>query len=142
MEPPGVLIALPGDQGHLKIHQNIDGSPLVGVNKVTSIGADKDVLAQFQPVNGACYQSDMSRCDLNQGWIPSAQRMALQIPLHPDRMSGDDWQALRGVGPRLAEVIERNRQENGDFGRFESLERVKGVGPKRILQWNEFFKSF
>ncbi len=72
-------------------------------------------------------------------WIPSEKRMALFIPLHPDHMSRGDWEALPGIGPKLAERIEANRQINGDFGCLENLERVKGVGEKRIQQLKKYF---
>lgn len=142
LDPPGVLVALPGERGFPEIHQIIDETVPTAVNEVTKMCSPSGKATQFQAVNGAWYQPDVSRCDVNLRWIPAAQRMALQIPLHPDRMSGDDWQALRGVGPRLAEAIEENRQTYGGFERLEVLERVKGVGPKRISEWRKFFKNF
>lgn len=74
-------------------------------------------------------------------WMPASQRMALGIPLHPDRMSCEDWEALHGIGPRLAQTIEEDRQRNGDFGSLERLQRVKGIGPKRLVAWKKFFQS-
>lgn len=74
-------------------------------------------------------------------WMPAAQRMALGIPLHPDRMSGEDWEALQGIGPRLAQTIEEDRQRNGDFGSLERLERVKGIGRKRLAAWEKYFRG-
>jgi competence protein ComEA len=72
--------------------------------------------------------------------MPASQRMALGIPLHPDRMSGEDWEALAGIGPRMALAIEEDRQRNGDFGSLARLQRVKGVGPKRLAGWEQFFQ--
>jgi competence protein ComEA len=77
--------------------------------------------------------------EIKRFWIPSEQRMALFIPLHPDRMSRRDWEALPGIGPGLAERIEKNRQKNGDFGCLESLERIKGIGEKRIQKLKKYF---
>ena len=74
-------------------------------------------------------------------WMPAEHRIALQIPLHPDRMSREDWIALPGIGEVLAERIELSRQKNGDFGCLEALQRVSGIGPKRIAAWNGFFES-
>ncbi|RLB62818.1 MAG: hypothetical protein DRH08_11920 [Deltaproteobacteria bacterium] len=76
---------------------------------------------------------------LQRGWMSASHRMALAIPLHPDRMSRRDWKALPGIGDSLAERIENNRQKNGDFGCLEALTRVKGIGEKRINRWKEFF---
>lgn len=72
-------------------------------------------------------------------WLPAEQRMALGVALHPERMSLEDWQALPGIGPRLAERIEVDRQKNGDFGDFDTLIRVPGVGRKSLERWRKYF---
>ena len=77
--------------------------------------------------------------EIKRFWIPSEQRIALFISLHPDHMSRRDWEALPGIGPRLAEKIEENRQKNGDFGCLESLKRIKGIGGKRIQELKKYF---
>lgn len=79
--------------------------------------------------------------NLTRIWMTAGQRVALGLPLHPDCMTREDWEFLPGVGPRLAEAIQRDRQQNGDFGSLEALSRVKGVGPKRIEEWREFFED-
>ena len=76
---------------------------------------------------------------VHHGWIAASQRIALGIPLHPDRMTRADWIALPGIGEVLAERIELNRQKYGDFVSFEALERVKGIGKKRVSNWRDFF---
>jgi len=76
---------------------------------------------------------------ISMGWMPAGQRVALGVPLHPDRMTEADWQVLRGVGPALAQRIEMNRQKYGDFGTLTQLQRVKGIGAKRIRRWRKFF---
>ncbi len=78
--------------------------------------------------------------ELKRFWIPASQRMALGIPLHPDRMSLEDWEALPGIGPNLAQRIEDDRQQNGDFGSLEALKRVRGIGPWRIKAWRKIFR--
>lgn len=75
----------------------------------------------------------------SRSWMPAGQRIALGIPLHPDRMSREDWEALPGIGPALAERILLDRQQNGDFHSLSALRRVRGVGPARIKAWEEFF---
>jgi competence protein ComEA len=74
-----------------------------------------------------------------QSWMPARQRLALGIPLHPDRMSRDDWQTLPGIGEKLAAQIELDRQKYGDFGSFEALDRVKGIGPAKLKALRPFF---
>lgn len=65
--------------------------------------------------------------------------MAMGISLNPDRMSRADWTALPGVGPTLAERIENERQKNGEFGSLDALNRVLGIGKKRLDLWRKFF---
>lgn len=77
--------------------------------------------------------------EIEQGWMPARQRLALGILLHPDRMSRQDWIALPGIGEKLALQIEQDRQYFGDFGRFEALERVKGIGPGKLKKLRPFF---
>lgn len=72
-------------------------------------------------------------------WMKAAKRMALGIPLHPDRMTEEDWQALPGIGGKLASRIEQFRQDNGGFGSFVSLKQVKGIGVKRLESWRKYF---
>lgn len=79
------------------------------------------------------------RLGIRRSMMTAAQRMALGVALHPDRMSRDDWMDLPGIGPALADRIETNRQNNGEFGSLEALVRVKGIGPAKIKAWKEFF---
>ncbi|ALC17525.1 ComEA-related DNA-binding/uptake protein [Desulfuromonas soudanensis] len=77
--------------------------------------------------------------EIKRDWMSSGQRIALSIPLHPDRMTAEDWQVLPGVGPRLAEKICADRQLNGDFIVLEGVRRVSGVGAAKIAAWRKFF---
>lgn len=77
--------------------------------------------------------------DLRRSWMSAAARITLGVPLHPDRMGLQDWPALPGIGPKLAERIEVYRQKNGDFGALQALQEVSGIGPKRIKAWKPFF---
>jgi competence protein ComEA len=74
-------------------------------------------------------------------WMPAGQRITLGIALHPDRMSLQDWEDLPGIGPRTAEIIEKDRQINGDFHTLQGVERVPGIGPGRIRKWKKFFQQ-
>jgi competence protein ComEA len=77
--------------------------------------------------------------DLLRKFMPAAQRMTLGIPLHPDSMNFSDWQALPGIGPKLAERIMDERQKNGAFGSLQALQRVRGIGPGTIRRIQKFF---
>ncbi len=73
--------------------------------------------------------------------MPASHRVSMGIPLHPDRMSLDDWQFLPGIGEALASRIELNRQKYGDFVSLEGLARVQGIGLKSIEKWQVFFSD-
>lgn len=115
-----IKMAIPPGAVYHSVGEIEDGRPLPGLTVTACINADKTLAVSL-------------------GWMPARQRMALGIPLHPDRMGLSDWQALPGIGPKLAFAIEKNRQENGEFGSLEALERVRGVGPKRIEAWRRYF---
>ena len=72
-------------------------------------------------------------------WMSASSRITLSVPLGPDKMSEQDWSALPGIGEKLAKRIELDRQKNGDFGDLKTLQRVPGVGPKRLTSWQEYF---
>lgn len=78
---------------------------------------------------------------VEKGWMNAGKRIALSIPLHPDRMTRDDWPVLPGIGEKLAARIEQDRQKNGDFGSFDKLVRVKGIGKKRLDSWRRYFSD-
>jgi competence protein ComEA len=129
------------------VYQFYDGSTLSDVMKLTGpLPAD---LLTTVPVLPRLLQKGESleivkkdqRIEiLRQGWMRASHRVAMAIPLHPDRMSRTDWTVLPGVGDALAERIEINRQNNGDFKVFDALIRVKGIGEKRIESWRAFFE--
>ncbi|MBE0500179.1 MAG: hypothetical protein IBX47_01965 [Desulfuromonadales bacterium] len=72
-------------------------------------------------------------------WMTASQRVVLDIPLHPDRMTLTDWEFLPGVGAKTAAIIDGNRQKFGEFGSLEGLRRIKGVGSSKIEAWRNFF---
>ncbi len=45
---------------------------------------------------------------------------------------------LPGVGPALAERIERDRADNGPFVSVDDLARVRGIGPRTVLAIRPF----
>jgi competence protein ComEA len=67
------------------------------------------------------------------------ERMTLGIPLDPNRMDRDDWDALPGIGPRLAERIINDRQINGDFKTIDDLLRVSGIGEGKLGKIKSLF---
>jgi competence protein ComEA len=76
---------------------------------------------------------------LSRFFVHAGQRITLGIPLRVDTMKTNDWQALPGIGPCLAERIVKNRQKNGEFADLEDLQRVRGIGPATIRRLKMFF---
>lgn len=129
------------------LHQLSDASSWLSVIELTEAGAVREWLSlelcSRPPQPGECLSlgpSEGGKLVLVRDWLPAEQRMALGVALHPERMSLEDWQALPGIGPRLAERIETDRQKNGDFGDFDALLRVKGVGRKSLERWRKYFE--
>lgn len=79
--------------------------------------------------------------EIKRYWMPAGMRMTLAVPLHPDRMDEDDWEALPGIGKELARRIEEDRQINGDFGFLRALARVRGIGDGLISRLEPFFEE-
>lgn len=130
------------------VYQFNDGFTLRDVMKLT-VGWEETRMAPSpilsRPLNDGeslrIVKKDRQIKLLHRGWLPAGQRMALGVPLHPDRMSLADWIALPGIGPQLAQRIENDRQKNGDFGGLNTLSRVPGIGRKRLNQWRGFFEN-
>ena len=128
------------------MYQLNDGLSLFDVIKLTVFPANDFSLPADVPlgpaIDGAHYivGKKQQKIEIVQrGWMSASQRIVLGIPLHPDRMSSSDWLALPGIGLKLADRIDRDRQKNGDFGSLAALNRVKGIGQKSIENWRIFF---
>lgn len=127
-------------------HQIYDGETLLSVIELTGLAPTPELarkIAQSTPlISGEQLDIIITEgqvVEIKRNWMSSGQRIALSIPLHPDRMTAEDWQVLPGVGPRLAEKILTDRQFNGDFLVFGAVRRVSGVGAARIEAWRKFF---
>ncbi|TYO95671.1 competence protein ComEA [Geothermobacter ehrlichii] len=129
------------------VHQFSDACRAKTVIELTAATADRRLLAEVLASRPLVSGEHIEIIDVDGGgkrlvvrrWMSAARRIALGVPLHPDRMTFDDWQDLPGIGPTLAARIERNRQINGDFGSLSALKRVRGVGEQTIIAWKEFF---
>ena len=142
-----VYVELIGDGLVSGVHQFNDGLTPRDVIKLTdplladNLAIDSDWLQPMR--SGESFSLLIKKGQkitlLQRSWMSASHRMALAIPLHPDRMSRRDWKALPGIGDSLAERIENNRQKNGDFGSFPELQRIKGVGVRKMAVWREFF---
>ena len=145
--PAGVRILLGEGFPNPGVHQFSDGITIGSVMELTGLagahsGAVPNADASGELIDGMALAIGAGaglHGEIERGWMPARQRMALGIPLHPDRMSREDWVTLPGIGEKLAAEIEQDRQNYGDFGRFEALERVKGIGPAKLERLRPFF---
>ena len=69
---------------------------------------------------------------------PRKKKAVVRFPLHINVATADELCALKGVGPKLAEKIIAFREVHGPFTGGASLQKVPGIGKKKlegILQW-------
>ncbi len=128
------------------IHQFIDETGLCSVIQVTHGSSDYSrclkVFADYPLTSGeyiSIQTEGVEIIDINRKWMAAHRRMVLDVLLQPQTMTSDDWQALPGIGPKLAAAIELDRQKNGEFCSLADLERVPGIGPGRLAAWKKFF---
>ncbi len=141
-----IRVLLEGGFFERGVHQFSDGTSLLSAIKMTASGRSELNLpghvSDGPLLDGerlTFVVNEFEIVDVLRGWMPASQRMALGVKLHPDRMTRCDWESLPGIGPRLAERIEENRQIIGDFSSLDALKRVPGIGNKSIERWRPFF---
>ena len=66
--------------------------------------------------------------------LASDERLALGLPVDPNRASARDLAFVPGLSRRLAAEVVADRERNGPFPDVESLLRVRGIGPKKLAQ--------
>jgi competence protein ComEA len=62
------------------------------------------------------------------------ERLVLGLPLDPNRAEERVLAFVPGLSRRLASEIVRDRELEGPFRSVEELERVRGIGPKRLAR--------
>ncbi|MGE4543643.1 MAG: ComEA family DNA-binding protein [Pedobacter sp.] len=144
--PEHVTIYLGSGFKNKGYHQIIDGMLIEDVIHMAGFQVPPNLgksLAEKGPLRSGegleISSRDLEVIEVERFFVPAAQRITLGIPLHPDTMKANDWQALPGIGPRLAERIVVDRQKNGEFGSLKALTRVKGIGNGTIKRLKEFF---
>ena len=71
---------------------------------------------------------------LRAGRVPVAATAAVwpDMRLDVNTAPATEFNALPGIGPRLAERLAADREANGPFESVEDLARVRGIGPKLV----------
>lgn len=130
------------------VHQFIDGTTLESVIEMALpkkiISGSLSGLPSIPLRSGefiSVVVEDPEIIEVKRGWMKASRRMVLGIPLQLKTMNANDWQALPGIGPKLAARIEADRQKNGEFASYSELMRVSGIGPRRLATWKKYFLS-
>lgn len=77
---------------------------------------------------------------IKQSVIKASQCLTLEIPLDLNQMTEAEFEMLPGIGPVLAHRIVTMRQTYGDFGSFNALLQVEGIGEKKLIKLSHYFK--
>ena len=75
--------------------------------------------------------------------VVAAQRAATTIidkKVNPNKANSEELIRLPGIGPTLAENIIEYRNSHGGFKSLEELEKVKGLGPKKLERLKDYLE--
>jgi competence protein ComEA len=64
--------------------------------------------------------------------LAADERIVLGLPIDPNLSGARDLAFVPGLSRRLAEEIVADRERNGPFLDVGDLERVRGIGPKKL----------
>ena len=53
-------------------------------------------------------------------------------PVNVNKANAEELQAIRGIGPALAERVIQYREEHGPFKRVEELTEIRGIGEAKL----------
>ncbi len=60
------------------------------------------------------------------------ERLVLGLPIDPNTASARELAVVPGLGRHLAEEVVADRARGGPFRSVNELERVRGIGPRRL----------
>lgn len=66
------------------------------------------------------------------GLMSGEKHIIFSIPLDINQAAAKDFEALPDIGPKLAERIVETRERLGGFKTIDDLQKVKGVGGKKL----------
>ena len=67
-----------------------------------------------------------------------AKKLVLGIPIPLNQADAEALAMIPGISERVAQRIVAFRDSNGPFRSFNDLDRVKGVGPKKLKQLSSY----
>ncbi len=86
------------------------------------------------------YQHDVDQTKLKESLDRTVESVVNQVGVNVNTASPSLLQYVSGIGPKLAENIVKQRQENGAFTSREALKKVSGLGAKAYEQAAGFLR--
>ncbi|HAG49936.1 MAG: hypothetical protein A2X87_05585 [Deltaproteobacteria bacterium GWC2_42_51] len=71
------------------------------------------------------------------GRMSGEKHLIFSIPLNINEATAQDFEALPGIGPKLAEKVIETRKALGGFKSIKDLKKVKGIGDKKFEKIRE-----
>lgn len=144
--PGTVTVRLAGDFPRPGLYRLPAGTTAAAAIKMTLPKAPPSVLSASKNT-GLLHSGDIVTVGSAAGQAASfsvtamaaRERMLVGIPLDPDQLGQDDWDALPGIGPLLAARITADRQKNGAFRSLKGLLRVPGIGRGKLAALRKYF---
>jgi competence ComEA-like helix-hairpin-helix protein len=69
------------------------------------------------------------------------KRLLFHLPIDINKATPEDFEALPGIGEKLARRIVKNRDAYGAFQSADDLKRVHGIGEKKLANIKEFITA-
>ena len=91
------------------------------------------MLRRLLPLTIALSLASSSFAQSSAGTRPAAAKPAVVVNVNT--ASAAEFEALPGVGAKVAARIVEYRQKNGPFKKIEELMNVQGIGEKSFLQF-------
>ena len=116
-------------------HENVCNAPIeYQKNAKSFLGCAAEIATRWPlcPQLQAGDKIHVPTCTLEPQGMSAAMRLLVDLPLPINRVSAEDLEAISGFGPSLSAAVVKVREEMGGFADLEDLQRVKGIGPKRM----------
>lgn len=84
------------------------------------------------PVFGSPNELNTDKLNKTVGKKPKKNVPKVQLPVHINSATPEVLCALKGVGPKLAEKIIAYREASGPFKSEKDLQKVPGIGKKKL----------
>jgi competence ComEA-like helix-hairpin-helix protein len=99
-----------------------------GINIVRSLSPER---AEF-PVSVTASESDQASFKSLADSIMHLRLVATDAPIDINVATAAQFEKLSGIGPVLAANIVKYRDQHGSFRTVDDLDKVNGIGPKRL----------